>query len=144
MPRNVNLWVVRATGLFLIATALLKVDAIQDLADSIELTTLIPRSAAFPLAISVLVSELSIGIALLAPRTSLQKAAVIAASVLFSGFVAYNAWRIIMGVGVPCSCFGVLLRSSPAISLLISLCFLCILAYVGPDVTRSPIKHGDV
>lgn len=144
MPRNVNLWIVRATGLFLIATASLKVYAVQDLADSIELTTLIPRSAALPLAISLLISEVSIGIALLARHAVLQKAAVIAASLLFSSFVAYNAWRIIMGVGVPCSCFGVILRSSPVVSLLISLCCLCIIAYVGPDFSKRPTKYGDV
>ncbi|MCC7229712.1 MAG: hypothetical protein IT203_04910 [Fimbriimonadaceae bacterium] len=58
-------------------------------------------------------------LAILVPKT--RKHGLTAASVLFSAFAAYNVWRIMRNIAVPCACFGTLLKTTPQNSLAVSL-----------------------
>jgi len=99
-------------GIVWSVAALMKSTNVGELSQMVQAILPAWPALATPLAFAVLVTELSIGIGLLLPKT--RHAYLGPSLVLGCSFLAVNFLRLAYRIEVPCSCFGPLLKASPA------------------------------
>ncbi len=115
-------------ALILTLSALSKLEAMSQLRDTLIASYVVPRNLAEYGAKFIVASELAVVIGL--GFSFSRRLALIAATILFAIFSAYNIWRITQGIRVPCSCFGALFKLPPAASLVMSLGLLGLASHV--------------
>lgn len=86
-----------------------KITAFEDSVASVSQTHLASPGLSGPIVIAVCSAEAMIALALLVEGRTRAVAFQLAAF-LFAAFAGYSAWRMWMGIHVPCSCFGLFLR----------------------------------
>lgn len=105
----------------LLVAAGFKLDDQQNFRDVIQASKLAPIEAIDFISWSVPIIEILIAFALAIPR--FRVLGLRSAVWMYAFYAAYNGWRIIRGIGVPCSCFGPLFTISPAAVLALDLAF---------------------
>ncbi len=125
-------------GIVSVSTAVLKIQSIAQLQDSIVSMRLFPRDMTGAISYGVILFELIVGTALLVPR--LTNTAYRLLVIWFSLLIAYNLVRGFFDIAVPCACFGALLKSSPIASYIAALvlCGLSIMGKVAHGLKTKP------
>lgn len=86
-----------------------KITAFEDSVASVSQTHLASPGLSGPIVVAVCCTEVIVALSLLCGVRG-RAIAFLASALLFAAFAGYSAWRMWMGIHVPCSCFGLFLR----------------------------------
>ena len=122
--------------IFMIA-AIAKTIGYREMEATLAASRLVPVPAVPTVAASLLSLEYILSFLILVPLT--RRTALHSTTILVSSFLAYSTWRSLQGIGIPCSCFGVIFKLELWQSVLLNVLLLVILAYL--LTTSSAPKH---